>query len=457
MQNFTELAIQRWGSLEQLPKEIESLFAEWNQLQTQINNLNEDKKIRSASIGRLRQSGNDASDEIRQVAELKQTIKDTKSKLKALEKQLHDSLKEEDVESFPPRFLPLTSHAPAPEFTIVRAGLDDTDAIDNFVKASPNSYLYHLSCWRKLICDVFGHNDLTLIAKDNNNCVIGVLPLIHMQSKLFGNFASSLPFFNYGGPVAHHNVVQNALVEKAIHEYRESNIEHIELREITARQGLKEKTEKVSMIRRLPSTVEELDRQLGTKLRAQVKRSQSLNPEFKVGKEELIGDFYKVFSTNMRDLGTPVYNRKFFSEVLRHWYDDTDVIVVYVNKQPISAAILLGYKDCIEIPWASALRSSNKLGINMFMYWNVLSLAIERQYRFFDFGRSSRDSGTFRFKEQWGAKPLQNHWNYWLTDNNNLPEINPNNPKYKLVISIWKRLPVSFTNLVGPMIVKNIP
>ena len=188
-----------------------------------------------------------------------------------------------------------------------------------------------------------------------------------------------------------------------------------------------------------------------------INRSKLDMPSIKFGKEELIIDFYKVFSTNMRDLGTPVYSKEFFYRVIDAWYDKTHIVVVYINKRPVACALLLGFKEMLEIPWASALKKTNKIGINMYMYWNILNFAIDNGYDFFDFGRSSKDSGTYKFKKQWGAKPYQNYWNYWLSEGKELPQINPNNTKYKLLISSWKKLPLFISNILGPTIVKNIP
>ena len=128
-----------------------------------------------------------------------------------------------------------------------------------------------------------------------------------------------------------------------------------------------------------------------------------------------------------------------------------------MGKRPVAAAFLLGYKDTLEIPWASTIKDVNHLSVNMLLYWEVLKFAVDNQYQYFDFGRSSKDSGTFRFKQQWGAIPKQCYWHYWLKNNAEMPSLNPNNPKYKLVISLWKKLPVSVTKYIGPNIVKSLP
>ena len=159
----------------------------------------------------------------------------------------------------------------------------------------------------------------------------------------------------------------------------------------------------------------------------------------------------------MRDLGTPVYSIRFFQALMKLPELKSRIIIIELDNRPVAAAFLIGYRDMLEIPWASTLRETNTMSINMYLYGKVLEYAIINKYEFFDFGRSSIDSGTYRFKRQWGALPVQNYWHYWLHDNKTLPQLNQANPKYELMVAIWKKLPIGVTNLIGPGIVKNLP
>ena len=93
----------------------------------------------------------------------------------------------------------------------------------------------------------------------------------------------------------------------------------------------------------------------------------------------------------------------------------------------------------------------------MLLYWEALKHAIEQGGRRFDFGRSTTDSGTYRFKRQWGAQPTQLYWHYWLPRSAALPALNPDNPKYRLAIRLWQRLPLAVANRLGPRIVRYLP
>ena len=132
-------------------------------------------------------------------------------------------------------------------------------------------------------------------------------------------------------------------------------------------------------------------------------------------------------------------------------------MVLRLNKQTVAAGFLISHGDMLEIPLASTIRDVNHLSMNMLLYWEVLKFAVDSGFRYFNFGRSSKETGTFRFKQQWGAKPRQLYWHYWLNGSNELPSLNPHNPKYALAINTWKKLPLVLANWLGPRIVRNLP
>jgi FemAB-related protein (PEP-CTERM system-associated) len=249
------------------------------------------------------------------------------------------------------------------------------------------------------------------------------------------------------------------LHERAIEIAKKISASHIEFRDVgnIGIRGMPERIDKVSMRLDLPDDADELWTALGSKLRSQIKRPLREKPVVKAGGADLLDDFYKVFARNMRDLGTPVYSKTFFHTILEKFARQCHLVVIFKDNSPVAAGFLIGYEGVMEIPWASSVKEFNKYGFNMLMYWEALKLSVEHGYKKFDFGRSSHGSGTYRFKKQWGAQPVQLHWHYWLMDGDEVPMINPSNPKYNLAIKIWKRLPVPVANLIGPKLVKNLP
>jgi FemAB-related protein (PEP-CTERM system-associated) len=280
---------------------------------------------------------------------------------------------------------------------------------------------------------------------------------VRQKSLLFGDFLVSLPFLNYGGILADSDAVGLAIMRKAIELAESLGVSHIELRESQERTGLPSRTEKVSMQLKLPATTEELGKSLGSKMRSQIRRPLRENPKISVGSIELVDRFYRIFSRNMRDLGTPVYPKSMFVEIMRRFPDESNIVLIEISGRPAAAAFLLHFRDTTEVPWASTNREFNALSVNMLLYWELLNIAIGRGTKVFDFGRSTIHSGTYRFKKQWGAQPVQLCWNYWIKDGGVLPHINPDNPKYSLAISVWKRLPLPFSRLIGPLLVRNLP
>ena len=192
-------------------------------------------------------------------------------------------------------------------------------------------------------------------------------------------------------------------------------------------------------------------------MRTQVRKAEKSGLESAEGGLDLLDAFYAVFAQNMRDLGTPVYGRRFFKEVLATFPDTTRVFVVRHAGQPVAASIVHWRGRTIEVPWASSIREFNPLCVNVLLYWRMLQFAGRRGFRTFDFGRSTPNEGTFHFKRQWGAQPTELVWEYWMSDGRPVPNLNPSNPKFSLAIRVWQRLPVPVASTLGPMIVRNSP
>ncbi len=333
----------------------------------------------------------------------------------------------------------------------------NTTEWDQYVIQNMDASIYHLSKWKELINNTFGHASIYLYATDEKNKIVGILPIIHLKSQLFGSFMVSIPYFNYGGAIADHSEIEKKLLEIAAKHAKKQNISNIEYRDDILREGLPVKTEKINMILTLPVSKEKLWESFTPKLRAQIKRPQQENTSTVIGKENCLDDFYQVFSRNMRDLGTPVYGKIFFKNILNSFPENATIIIIKLNNKPVSAAFLLGFKEKLEIPWASTIKETNHLSMNMLLYWEVLKYAISKNFKSFDFGRSSKNAGTYKFKKQWGAQGKNSYWHYWLNEGVEMPSLNPNNPKYKLVIAVWKKLPIFITKIIGPGIVKNLP
>lgn len=329
---------------------------------------------------------------------------------------------------------------------------------DAFVEASPTATSYHLWGWRRVIEESFGHRTRYLALVGEGGEVQGVLPLVHMKSALFGNFLVSVPFVNYGGVLCRDREGEALLLEAAERLRRSLGAGHVELRHLKSRvPGLPSREHKVTML--LPLALDPQAQWAGfnAKLRNQVRKAEKSGLSFEIGGSELLDPFYDVFATNMRDLGTPVYGKGFFKNVLALFPDSMRIAAVSLEKRVIAAGILSRFRETMEMPWASSLSRYRTLCPNNMLYWGSIRHAIGKGCGSFDFGRSTPDEGTYNFKKQWGAEPVQLYWQYLVEGGRELPELNPKNPKYEAAIRVWKRLPLPLTRLIGPRIVRNIP
>lgn len=331
-------------------------------------------------------------------------------------------------------------------------------AWNEFVLSVPEATGYHLIEWRRVIEESFGHPTYYLTAKTPDGSVRGVLPMVLLASRIFGRFLVSLPFVNYGGLLADSTERREQLQEAAIKQAQALDAEHIELREQEViSSSWVSSPRKVSMRLMLPGSYEELWKGFPSKLRSQVRRAQKEGMVTRIGGSECLNDFYDVFSRCMRDLGTPVYGKDFFAKILDVFPKEACICLVAYEGKPVAAGFLYGFRSTLEIPWAASDKRFNKLAPNMLLYSTVLDHACQQGFHVFDFGRSTPDSGTYRFKEQWGAKPKQLHWYYWLNTGRQMPQLNPQNPRYALAIRMWQCMPLWLTNALGPGIVKYLP
>lgn len=331
-------------------------------------------------------------------------------------------------------------------------------AWDQYVLKSFEASGYHLSGWRRVIEEAFGHPTCYLTVRGENGALCGLVPLVFLASRGFGRFLVSLPFVNYGGMIADSAEGCRLLEAGAIEQAKVLDAQHIELRHEAPLATSWVSTErKVSMRLPLPPSYEDLLKGFPSKLRSQVRRAQKEGMVARVGGVECLDEFYAVFSRCMRDLGTPVYAKRFFGKILEVFRKDAHICIVSHQDTPVAAGFLYGFRSSLEIPWAASDKRFNKLSPNMLLYGKVLEYACQQGFQVFDFGRSSPDSGTYKFKAQWGAQPHQLYWYYWMKDGRDVPQLNPQNPKYALAIRLWQTLPVPVANLLGPHIVKHLP
>lgn len=326
---------------------------------------------------------------------------------------------------------------------------------DAFVAAHPDGTVEHLAAWQRIFREVFRQEPVYLMAKRDAETV-GVLPLVRFKSAIFGRTMISLPYTSYGGLLAVDRDGAAALVDHARTLGLRFGAPRLELRN-SARycDDAAVQTHKVAARLPLPPTAPQLWSSLDKKVRNLVRKGQKEQLTVHRGSSELLDDFYAVFAENMRDLGTPVFPRSLFAEVLRT-FENASVFVVKHAGIAVAGSILLGWRDAALVPWASALRRYRHLAPNMLLYWSMLESAIEDGFTVFDFGRSTRDGGTHHFKQQWGAADYPLYWETVGLNGATVPDPGRAGSRMQVFIDAWTRMPLPIANWLGPRVIRHV-
>lgn len=327
--------------------------------------------------------------------------------------------------------------------------------------------LFHAQCgpylttaWKDAVEEGYGHKTFYLAAY-NGDVIVGVLPLVLVKSFMTKGVLVSLPFCDYGGILATETKTTVALINRALDLADEMHAA-LEIRNSQPCPEIEQDfmhakcTDKCRMVLELPGSARALWSGFKAKLRSQIKKGTKNGLVFRIGDAAYSEDFYRVFSRNMRDLGSPVHSEKWLNTVVSSFGDNARIGVVYKGADPIGAGIILMCKDTVTIPWASTLKTFNKLGPNMLLYWRFLEYAADLGFQYFDFGRSIPGEGTYIFKQQWGTRPVPLAW-YRISRNSHQPPLSSADGLLRNVVErVWCRLPLAFANTVGPHVRKYI-
>jgi len=443
---------------------LDTLWQQAQSLQQQQTTIKTSTKILSREIGQAKRNNGPINHLMASMHELSTQLKTIKNDLTDIEHQIinyfdiNDYMNDTTAASTSKYYERVYPDLQSDERAISIAILEnEQDDWNSYVTKNTAASIYHRYEWKELAKKCYGLESHYLIARYDDRTVAGILPLVRLKSIIFGDYLVSMPYFMRGGAIADHPSIEQQLMLSANEYAAKLGVEHIEYRDDVPHEKFPVRTDKVHMVLQLPDTAEKLWKSFTPKLRSQIRRPQRENPQVYFGRNEYLDDFYTVYARNMRDLGSPVHSEKFIRNILLYFPENSCIAVVYLDNKPVAAGLLLQQDRKMDIPLASTIRDVNPLGINMLMYWEILKFSIDKGCTKFDFGRSSKDSGTFRFKQQWGAQQKQLYLHYWLPKDNEIPSLNHSNPKYALLIRIWKLLPVKLTKWVGPPIVKNLP
>ena len=343
-------------------------------------------------------------------------------------------------------------------FPIRSLGVGDVTgaaAWDSYVERHLEGTFFHRSGWQKIIAQQFGHRTY-YIYTEQAGAIVGVLPLVHVNSWLFGKSLSSLPFAVYGGALTDSQAIRILLEDEARRLANELEVAHLEFRTILPR-NVDWPTQNlyVTFRKEILANVEDNMLAIPRKQRAMVRKGlkNGLLAEIDTSVER----FFALYADNVHRHGTPAMPKRYFQALKNEFGKDCEILtVVGPGGQVLSSVMTFYFRDEALPYYAGDDEAARNLAANDFKYWELMRRACERGFKTFDFGRSKKDTGSYAFKKNWGFEPTQLNYQYCLFASDGIPQNNPSNAKYKLLIQIWRRMPIGLANFLGPYIVRNL-
>ncbi len=328
-----------------------------------------------------------------------------------------------------------------------------------YVEAHPGGTPYHLTAWRDAVVRTFGHRSHDLIAEEDGR-VVGILPLLHVKTRLFGSMLVSVAFAVYGGALADGEDAARALEDEAVGLGERLGVDYVEFRDRTDRtsRGGVRKDLYYTFCKEMPDHPDAVLPGIPRKTRRMVRLGIKAGLRGRLTREPAdVEAFYRLFALNLRKLGTPAFPRSLIENLLAAFGDACDILLIEDGDRAVAGVLNLYFRDQVLPYYSGSLPEINRVGGNNFLYYDLMVKSIERGCRVFDFGRSKADTGPYHFKRHFGFEPEPLPYRFHLVRADRLPDLNPTNPKYRRAIELWKKLPLPVTTFLGPRIVRGIP
>ena len=326
---------------------------------------------------------------------------------------------------------------------------------DAFVLSSPTATFFHRAGWQRILRDVFRHEPYFFYAEEAGR-ITGILPLGHVKSLLFGNSLTSLPFAVYGGVVAEDPAVARALEEEAKALAQRLGVDHLEMRNVAPRHP-EWPTQDLYVTFRKEILPEEEANMLAIPRKQRAMVRKGIKNELKSEIDPTVDRFFSLYADNVHRHGTPAMPKKYFEALRREFGDDCEVLTVTgPDGRLLSSVMSFYFRDEVLPYYAGDDEAARDLAANDFKYWELMRRSCARGLKVFDYGRSKQGTGSFSFKKNWGFEPKPLHYEYCLYKRDAVPQNNPSNTKYKLLIETWRRLPIGLANWLGPFVVRSL-
>jgi len=328
-------------------------------------------------------------------------------------------------------------------------------AWDRFVEAHADGSFFHLSAWKPVLESAFGHR-VHLLAAWRGGELAGVLPLVELRNWIFGRALVSTAFCVYGGPLALDDEARRRLDEAAIALGERLGVSHLEYRlRAPGRDDWSSRRDLYATFRKAISADHDANmKAIPRKQRAMVRKAIGFGLESHIAPS--VDSFYRIYAESVRNLGTPVFAKRYLLALQQEFAGSCEVLVVRHQGRPVSGVMSFYFRDEVLPYYGGGTAAARELAANDFMYWEVMRRAADRGCRLFDFGRSKVGTGAYAFKKNWGFAPQPLSYEYRLIKARAVPDTNPLNPKYQYAIATWKRLPVWLATSLGPIIAREL-
>jgi FemAB-related protein (PEP-CTERM system-associated) len=332
------------------------------------------------------------------------------------------------------------------------ASVDDgRPAWNRAIERLHHARLAHAVEWSTAIQRAYGHEPLYLTSGDDEQD-FGVLPAFVVRRPLFGAVVTSMPFLDGGGPCSTSPLRSRLLLEQLIAEAYRRGAKFIDVRCAEPLPTAAPVADhKVNLRLPLPERADTLWHQFDKSVRNQIRKAERSGLSFEFGRQPLLASFYEIFVERMRDLGSPAHDLRWFEAILDSFGPRARIAVVKKGTTTVGGLIALAFKDDLTVPWAACSKDHFALCPNMLLYWETIRTACADGFARFDFGRSTRQSGTYRFKRQWGAQEEPLFW-YRIPIASAVAPVTAEGGSGAFITRAWRRLPVTVTRRVGPRI-----
>ena len=359
---------------------------------------------------------------------------------------------------------PQVANSPIPVAPISSAPLvvhalesQDAERWDRFVLRHPAGTFFHQMAWKLVLEKTFDHKAQYVYAERGGE-IVAVAPVFVVSNWMVGRCLVSSPLASYGGICAEDDEAEQALLEFLKRQSREQRVDYLELRNSCGGTlpGFVANPRYSSFSMTLSKDPDAVLKGLPKDIRYMIRKAEKA--DLHVGRgPELLDEFYKLFAINMRRLGTPVFSRALFANLLEGFGKQIDVLIVYAGSEPVASAMSFLFRDTFHPYYIGGLPVARDLAANNFLWWELMKFAAQSGMNTFDFGRSKKGTGAYAFKKKWNPKITDLDYQVFLVKRKTAPNFSPANPKFELATHVWSRLPLWLTNRLGPQVVRWIP